>query len=68
MTETSARAAPRLGADGRPWPSVAEALAVWTRVAMETDDEGEIEVWTPIGPIEDLPSAASITLEMKAGT
>ena len=35
--------------------------AVWTQRSTETDEEGEIEVWAPIGPVEDLPSTASIT-------
>ncbi len=34
MTENTESAAPRFGADGRPWPSLGEALAVWTRVAL----------------------------------
>ena len=62
-TETS-RAMP---ADGKLRVEVTLEEAVWTSVSTETDEEGEIEVWTPIGPVEDLPSTSSITLEMKAG-
>ena len=39
--------------------------AVWTQVATETDEEGEIEVWTPLGAVENLPVASSITVQMK---
>lgn len=62
-TETS-RAMP---ADGKLRVEVTLKEAVWTRVSTETDEEGEIEVWTPIGPVEDLPSTASITVEMATG-
>jgi hypothetical protein len=62
-TETS-RAMP---ADGKLRVEVTLKEAVWTQVAMETDEEGEIEVWTPIGAVENLPSSASITLQMKTG-
>ena len=62
-TETS-RAMP---ADGKLRVEVTLQEAVWTERSMETDEEGEIEVWTPIGPVENLPSTASITLEMKTG-
>jgi chromate transporter len=34
MSATAAVEPGRLGADGRPWPSFAEAVAVWTRVAL----------------------------------
>ncbi len=34
MTGIGGSEAPRRGADGRAWPSFAEALAVWTRVAL----------------------------------
>ncbi len=60
-TETS-RAMP---ADGKLRVEVTLKEAVWTQRAMETDEEGEIEVWTPIGPVEDLPVKASVTLQMK---
>ncbi len=60
-TETS-RAMP---ADGKLRVEVTLKEAVWTRVAMETDDEGEIEVWTPIGPVENLPVKAAVMLQMK---
>lgn len=33
-SSTTASQASRLGADGRPWPTFAEALAVWGRVAL----------------------------------
>jgi len=60
-TETS-RAMP---ADGKLRVEVKLKEAVWTQVATETDEEGEIEVWTPIGPVENLPVKASVTLQMK---
>ena len=60
-TETS-RAMP---ADGKLRVEVTLKEAVWTQVATETDEEGEIEVWTPIGPVENLPVKASITVQMK---
>ena len=62
-TETS-RAMP---ADGKLRVEVTLKEAVWTQMATETDEEGEIEVWTPIGPIENLPVKASVTLQMKTG-
>lgn len=34
MTHIADGAVPRLGADGRPWPSFTEALVVWLRVAL----------------------------------
>ena len=60
-TETG-RAMP---ADGKLRVEVTLKEAVWTQVATETDDEGEIEVWTPIGPVENLPVSSSITVQMK---
>ena len=62
-TETS-RAMP---VDGKLRVEVVLKEAVWTQVATETDDEGEIEVWTPIGPVENLPVSAAVTLQMKIG-
>jgi hypothetical protein len=62
-TETS-RAMP---ADGKLRVEVTLREAVWTEVATETDEEGEIEVWTPIGPVEGLPVKAAITVQMKTG-
>jgi hypothetical protein len=62
-TETS-RSMP---ADGKLQVEVVLKEAVWTQVAMETDEEGEIEVWTPIGPVEKLPVGAAVTLQMKTG-
>ena len=62
-TETS-RAMPE---DGKLRVEVTLQEAVWTQVSTETDEDGEIEVWTPIGPVENLPTAASIVLEMKTG-
>jgi hypothetical protein len=55
------------GGGGKLRVEVTLKEAVWTQVAMETDEEGEIEVWTPIGAVENLPSSASITLQMKTG-
>ena len=60
-TETS-RTMP---ADGKLRVEVTLKEAVWTSVATETDEEGEIEVWTPIGPVANLPVKASVTLQMK---
>ncbi|MCR9214602.1 MAG: chromate efflux transporter [Proteobacteria bacterium] len=34
MSENQDPSAQRLGADGRPWPSFAEALSVWARIAL----------------------------------
>ena len=62
-TETS-RSMP---ADGKLRVEVQLREAVWTQVTTETDEEGEIEVWTPIGPVEGLPVKAEITLQMKTG-
>jgi hypothetical protein len=62
-TETS-RSMP---ADGKLRVEVTLKEAIWTRVEMETDEEGEIEVWTPIGPVESLPVKAEVTLQMKTG-
>lgn len=61
-TTESSRAMP---ADGKLRVEVSLKEAVWTRRTTETDEEGEIEVWTPIGPIEGLPVTASVTLQMK---
>ena len=63
-TTESSRGMP---ADGKLEVRVTLREATWTTVATETDDEGEIEVWTPIGPVENLPSSHSITLKMKTG-
>jgi hypothetical protein len=63
-TETS-RAMP---ADGKLRVEVTLKEAVWTQVATETDEEGEIEVWTPIGPVDNLPVQAAVTLQMKTGS
>ena len=60
-TETS-RAMP---ADGKLRVEVTLKEAVWTRSEMETDEKGEIEVWTPQGPVENLPTSAAVTLQMK---
>ena len=34
MSEIATAESPSLGADGRPWPGFAEAVAVWTRIAL----------------------------------
>lgn len=52
-------------ADGKLRVEVTLREAIWARVEMERDEEGEIEVWSPIGTVEGLPSTASVTLEMK---
>lgn len=54
-------------ADGKMRVEVTLKEAAWTRVSEEADEEGPIEVWSPVGPVEDLPSSASITVEMSAG-
>lgn len=54
-------------ADGKLRVEVTLKEAAWTKVATETDEEGEIEVWSPIGPVENLPTSASLTLQMKSG-
>lgn len=58
----SSRAMP---ADGKMRVEVTLREAIWTSVEMEQDEEGEIEVWTPIGPVEGLPSKAVVTLQMQ---
>lgn len=63
-TETS-RSMP---ADGKLRVEVQLREAVWTQVTTETDEEGEIEVWTPIGPVDNLPVQAAVTLQMKTGS
>ncbi len=60
-TETG-RAMP---ADGKLRVEVTLREAVWTQVATETDEEGEIEVWTPLGPVDNLPVTSSTTVQMK---
>lgn len=42
--------------------------AVWTKSEMEKDDQGEIEVWTPLGAVPGLPVGSSVTLEMRGGS
>lgn len=49
-------------ADGKLKLDVTLTEARWFEVA--DDDEG-VEVWTPIGPVEGLPSSQSVTLQMK---
>ena len=34
MTHTSENNIPKIGADGRPWPNLSEAVSVWTRIAL----------------------------------
>ncbi len=55
-------------ADGKLRVEVSLREAIWARMTIEEDEEGEIEVWTPIGPVEGLPVSASVTLEMKKGS
>ena len=62
-TETS-RAMP---ADGKLRVEVTLREAFWTASEMETDEKGEVEVWTPRGPVENLPTSAAVTLQMKGG-
>ena len=56
-TETG-RPAP---ADGKLTVAVRLEEAQW----MEITTEDKVEVWTPTGAVEGLPSAASVTLKMK---
>lgn len=56
-TETSR---PTMPADGRYEVAVTLREAQWTDISMDEDD---VEVWTPLGPVEGLPSTASVTLE-----
>ncbi len=56
-TETS-RPFPK---DGKMTVEVSLVGAQWTRVSMEED----VEVWEPLGAVEGLPHAKSVTLEMK---
>lgn len=53
---------------GRPAPAGGQ-LTVAVRLEearwMEITSEEEVEVWTPAGAVEGLPSAASVTLKMK---
>ncbi len=56
-TETG-RPAP---ADGNLTVDVRLTEAQWVKIEMED----EVEVWTPLGPVEGLPAAKSVTLKMK---
>jgi hypothetical protein len=56
-TETG-RPAP---ADGKLTVEVRLTEAQWVKIEMED----EVEVWTPVGPVEGLPAAKSVTLKMK---
>ena len=58
-TETS-RPAP---ADGKLEIEVSLREAEWMRIEMEDD----VEVWTPLGTVEGLPSDRAVTLTMTAG-
>lgn len=56
-TETSR---PTMPANGKMTVEVALTEARWMKI--EDDDEG-VEVWTPIGDIENLPVSKTVTLE-----
>ncbi|MEZ5332219.1 MAG: hypothetical protein R2991_09260 [Thermoanaerobaculia bacterium] len=56
-TETSR---PTMPADGGYEVKVTLREAQWTDISM---DEEQVEVWKPLGPVEGLPSSASVTLE-----
>lgn len=56
-TETSR---PTMPADGTYEVKVTLREAQWTDIS--TDEEG-VEVWKPLGPVEGLPTSASLTLE-----
>lgn len=57
----SSRAMPT---DGKLKVEVTLTEAVWTKSEIEKDDEGEIEVWTPLGAVPGLPVGAAVTLQM----
>lgn len=48
-------------ADGELTVEVALTEARWVKIEMEE----EVEVWTPVAPVEGLPVADSVTLKMK---
>lgn len=66
-TETSR---PKMPEDGKLRVEVALNEAQWMDISMEKEMverageeiEEEIEVWTPLGPVERLPTTASVTL------
>ena len=60
-TTESGRPAP---ADGKLKVEVALKEAQW----VEVKSEGGAEVWKPVGPVEGLPLAVSISLELKGET
>lgn len=59
------------GETGRPAPAGGKlTVEVTLREArwMEVSEEEGVEVWTPVGPVEGLPSSASTTVELKRGS
>ena len=52
-----------LPADGQLNLEVTLLEAEWMKIEMEDD----VEVWTPQGPVENLPSAQTVTLPMSDG-
>ncbi len=60
-TETSRPTAPP---DGKLLLEVAIKESQWMKIEMED----EVEVWTPLGPVEGLPAANALTLTMSSGS
>ncbi len=62
-TETSR---PEMPKGGKYVVEVALREAQWMSITMEEEDGEEIEVWRPLGAVENLPISATVTLETVA--
>jgi hypothetical protein len=60
-TETSRPTPP---ADGKLRLEIAIKESQWMKIEMED----EVEVWTPLGPVEDLPAGTELTVVMSSGS
>jgi len=60
-TETSRPTPPP---DGKLLVEVAIRESQWMSIEMED----EVEVWTPLGPVENLPATNTVTLQMSSGS
>ena len=63
-TSETGRPAP---ADGKLEVEVTLREARWMKRSVEKEGESEVEVWTPLGPVEGLPVTASTTVTLKKG-
>jgi hypothetical protein len=61
-TSETGRPAP---ADGKLKVEVTLREAQWMKRSVEKDGEGDVEVWTPLGPVEGLPVSASTVVTLK---